>query len=142
MLIPAAGALVFDARKRLLMVRRGRPPQVGAWTIPGGKCLADESPSEAVVRETEEETGLRVRVVRHVGRIRRQAPSAPGAQTAWFVIDDFLCERVAEPFVAGKLVAGDDAAEVRWCTRSEFDSLPLVDQLAETLEQWHMLPSD
>ncbi|MCW2538859.1 MAG: hydrolase [Frankiales bacterium] len=89
------------------------------------------------MRETKEETGLHVRVVRHVGRVRREVPTPAGSESAWFVIDDFLCERVS-----GQVVAGDDAAEVRWCARPEFDSLPLVEQLSETLRDWHMLPSD
>jgi 8-oxo-dGTP diphosphatase len=57
--IPAsAGALVFDADGRLLILK---PVYKSGWTIPGGQVEADgESPWEACKRETLEESGLRV----------------------------------------------------------------------------------
>lgn len=51
---------------KLLLVQRG--PDVaawpGAWCLPAGYCEADEPPAVTAARETEEETGLRVRVTR------------------------------------------------------------------------------
>ncbi len=57
-------ALIFlrDASGRLLMMRRNKAPNLGRWSPVGGKVeTADgESPFECAVRETAEETGLRV----------------------------------------------------------------------------------
>ena len=57
--IPAsAGALIFDARGRLLILN---PTYKKHWTIPGGQIEADgETPWEACRRETREECGLDV----------------------------------------------------------------------------------
>jgi len=51
----------------LLLVRRGRGPAQGEWSVPGGRVERDETLHEAVVRETFEETGLEVVVDRFLG---------------------------------------------------------------------------
>ena len=60
-LVPCVGAVVHDAAGRLLLVRRGRDPHRGRWSLPGGRVEAGESPEQAIEREVREETGLTVR---------------------------------------------------------------------------------
>ena len=43
---------------RYLLVRRGRPPNKGAWSLPGGKLELGESAVAGAVREISEETSL------------------------------------------------------------------------------------
>jgi 8-oxo-dGTP diphosphatase len=59
-----AVAVIFDAEGRVLLSERadGR-----GWNLPSGIVDADESPEEAVVRETKEETGLDVEIIRFIG---------------------------------------------------------------------------
>ncbi|MFN8640490.1 MAG: NUDIX domain-containing protein [Candidatus Binatia bacterium] len=52
----------------VLLLKRPYPP---VWEMPGGAIEPDESPEEAAVRETEEETGLRVELTGLVGTFRR-----------------------------------------------------------------------
>ena len=127
--IPCAGGIVLDAEGRLLLVRRGRPPAVGSWTVPGGRCEPGEEAAAACVREVAEETGLTVRVDAWVGRVERDAP---GGGT--YVIDDFACE-----LVGGTLRAGDDATDARWFAAGELATLPLVPGLLEALTGWGVL---
>lgn len=129
--IACVGAVVRDAQGRLLLVRRGREPGRGRWSIPGGRVEPGESDREAVVREVAEETGLRVEVGRYVGSVRR---AAPGGGT--YDIRDFVAEVVsgAEP------VAGDDADEARWVDPADLATLPLVAGLVEALTGWGLLP--
>lgn len=127
--IAGAGAIVFSAG-RILLVQRGRPPAMGLWSIPGGHVEADESPADAAVRETYEETGLVVRVLRHVGTVTREA-----SQTDEFVIDDFLCELV-EP---GEPVAADDALAARFVPVEELPDIDVVPGLLPALRAWGLL---
>lgn len=58
------GAVVQRADGALLLVQRGREPEKGHWGLPGGKVDWMETVEHAVIREVEEETGLRVAVER------------------------------------------------------------------------------
>lgn len=127
---PCAGGIVHDAAGRLLLVRRGRAPSAGSWSVPGGRCLPGEAAADACVREVAEETGLAVEVVRLAGTVERAAPDG-----GVFVIDDFVCR-----VVGGSLAAGDDATEARWVSRSELARLPLVTGLLDALASWDALP--
>jgi ADP-ribose pyrophosphatase YjhB (NUDIX family) len=128
--VPCAGGIVHDAAGRLLLIRRGRAPSAGLWSIPGGRCLPGEAAAIACVREVAEETGLRVRVLRLAGRVERAAPDG-----GIYVIDDFVCS-----LEGGQLRAGDDATDARWVTPAELAELDLVPELYATLAGWGVLP--
>lgn len=127
---PCAGAIVFDDVGRLLLVRRGRDPGRGLWSVPGGKCLPGESPANACVREVREETGLRVRITRAVGRVQRA-----GIGDVVYDITDYLC-RVQ----GGEGVAGDDADDISWVTAAQLEALDVVEGLREFLVEHDLMP--
>jgi 8-oxo-dGTP diphosphatase len=127
----AAGAVVRDAAGRLLLVQRGKDPEAGRWTLPGGRVEPGESPAAAAAREVTEETGLVVAVGREWLVIER-----PAGPDAVFEIHDF----VAEPR-GGALRAGDDAADVGWFTPAELAGLPLTTDLLAHLGAAGLLPT-
>ncbi len=53
---------VFDAEDRLLMVRETADD--GRWTLPGGWADVNQTASECVLREIDEESGYRARVIK------------------------------------------------------------------------------
>lgn len=129
--VPCVGAIVRDEAGRLLLVRRGRPPSMGTWSVPGGRVEPGETVAAAVAREVAEETGLQVSVGARVGRVEREGPAG-----AVYVIDDFACA-----LVGGTLRAGDDAAAARWVADSDLDALPTAPGLLDALRAWGVLSS-
>ncbi|PKL76196.1 MAG: 8-oxo-dGTP diphosphatase MutT [Candidatus Melainabacteria bacterium HGW-Melainabacteria-1] len=54
---------------RILLIQRGSAiSRPGQWCLPGGRIHDHESPEAAVVRETHEEVGLKVRVLHPLTR--------------------------------------------------------------------------
>jgi len=109
------GAVLVHER-RVLLVRRGREPLKGQWSLPGGLVEVGESLEAAVIREVAEETGLQVRPVELIellDRIHRD-----GERVRYhYVIADYLCR-----VTGGELRAGSDADAVRWVERAEWNS--------------------
>jgi ADP-ribose pyrophosphatase YjhB (NUDIX family) len=121
--VGVGGVVVREGR--VLLIRRGKPPLLGRWMIPGGTVELGETLVEALVREMEEETGLRVeprQVLTVLDRIERDG----GSVAYHFVIIDYLCE-----WLSGDARAGSDALEVAWVSPEE---LPAYDLTPKALE--------
>lgn len=69
-IIPIAVAIVEHDGEYLLQQRMSGQDLAGKWEFPGGKLEPGESPAQAAVRETLEETGLAVRSVRTLLELR------------------------------------------------------------------------
>lgn len=118
----AVGAVVVD-HDRLLLVRRGRGPAAGSWSVPGGRVEVGETLAEAVTRELREETGIEGVCGPLLGWAERID------EADHFVILDFEVTLVGDD----ALVAGDDAAEAVWVDLRDVGELDLVDGVAELL---------
>jgi ADP-ribose pyrophosphatase YjhB (NUDIX family) len=120
--VVAVGAVVVVG-DRLLLVRRGRRPAAGAWSVPGGRVEGGETLAEAVVRELAEETGLEGVCGELVGWVERIDDESH------YVIFDFRVTLLDDR----QPTAGDDAAEVDWIPLADVAEHSLVDGLAEFL---------
>ena len=108
--VPAAGAVIVEERK-ILLVKRAHPPRIGWWSIPAGFMEWDEHPTQTAIRELKEETGLDIRLTDF---FEVYAGSDDCRNNAVLIL--YLAERIG-----GMLEAGDDASEV---TFFGFDELP------------------
>ena len=124
----AVGAVVLDG-ERVLLARRGRPPGQGKWSIPGGLVHLGERIEDALVREIEEESGLRVRLLGLCGVIDRVVREKDTLRYHYGIID-----YVAES-VGGRLQAGSDAAEVRWVNVDDLGQYDTTDGLADMIHR-------
>jgi ADP-ribose pyrophosphatase YjhB (NUDIX family) len=120
------GAIIVEDG-RVVLVKRGHPPLLGEWSIPGGVLEIGEMLRHAAVREALEETGLTVEPGEILGvydRVIRE-----GERTRYhYVLIDFLCRRLS-----GELKAGSDADEVRWFKREDIDALNMAPETAEVV---------
>ncbi len=127
--IPCVGAVIKDARGRLLLIKRGHAPGAGLWSLPGGRIEPGETDAEALVREMREETGLVIDPGQLIGTVRR-----PTQDGGLLDIRDY-----AATVTGGTLRAGDDAADARWVAASELEGLPITEGLVEALTSWGVL---
>ncbi len=114
------GAIIVDAQQ-VLLCRRGQPPYVGLWSLPGGIVELGEPVVDALHREVREETGLEVEIVRLAEVYERIVPGDGHRTEYHFVLLDYLCH-----VESGTLKAGDDAADVRWFASTELASLEMT----------------
>ena len=114
------GAVIVE-QNRVLLIRRGQPPLLGEWSLPGGVLECGETLREAVVREAREETGLAVEPGEMLGVYERIIRDEEKRLRYHYVLIDFLCRPMG-----GDLKAGSDAADVRWFTRGELPDLNLA----------------
>lgn len=118
--ILGVGAVVWNDRAEVLLVRRLNPPRQNEWSLPGGKVEFAEALRAAAIREVREETGLDIEILGLVDVAELVQDEAAGAADAHYVLVDF-CARA----IAGKVAAASDASEARWFSLAETDALPL-----------------
>jgi 8-oxo-dGTP diphosphatase len=128
------GAVIVEDR-RVLLIKRGKAPLLGEWSIPGGMLELGETLRQGAQREALEETGLTVRATKLLGVFDRIVPTLPakeeGARTLYhYVLIDFLCDRIS-----GDVLAAGDASDAAWFSLVEVAALRLA---ADTVEVIHL----
>jgi mutator protein MutT len=124
--VGVGGVVVHDGR--VLLIRRGKPPLVDRWVIPGGTVELGETLLEALVREMEEETALRVEPTELLTAFDRVERDSEGV-VYHFVILDYLCR-----WLSGEARAGSDAREVAWAGPAELAGYDLPPKVLEVVE--------
>jgi 8-oxo-dGTP diphosphatase len=109
--LPLVGVGAVVIREgRALLIRRGKPPRLDEWSLPGGLQRLGETVFEASRREVMEETGIVIRplaVIDVVDLIERDPPT--GRIRYHYTLID-----VAAAWIEGEAAAAGDAAEVMW----------------------------
>jgi len=127
--IVGVGAVIVD-QGRVLLIKRGSPPLLGEWSLPGGVVELGETLRAAAEREALEETGLLVKAAEVIEVLDRIIPGPEGAPQYHYVLIDFLC-RVQ----GGNLRAGGDAADVRWAGENELAEYKLERPAVEVIRK-------
>ena len=118
-------AILISKNKNVLLIERGRDPFLGKWALPGGFIDMNEELETACQRELEEETGLRIEVLKQFkafGGVNRD----PRHRTISVIFYAFT-----ETELMAK--AGDDASNAQWFPLNDlpelaFDHLQILDE--------------
>jgi ADP-ribose pyrophosphatase YjhB (NUDIX family) len=113
-----AVSVVLRHEGRLLLIRRGTPPDRGRWSLPGGRVRFGERLAAAAARELREETGVSAIIGPLVGPFEVLRGGSETEPPTHFVVVTFAAR---DP--EGDLRAGDDAAGAAWVRLDEVDGL-------------------
>lgn len=109
----------------VLLIRRGKSPMRGRWSLPGGRQELGETVREAAVREVREETGLEIRLGELLDVVDTIRRDDSGAVTLQYTLVDFDAD-----WTAGEPAAASDAEHAEW---ADPDALAPYNLWGETL---------
>jgi len=109
------GVAVFHA-DRVLLIRRGKEPRKGQWSLPGGLQHLGETVAEAARREVREETGLELERLDQIAVVDSIRRDVDGRVAYHYTLIDFAAEARSD-----EARAGDDAAAVAWVGLDELE---------------------
>lgn len=116
------GVVVFK-RDKVLLIRRGKEPRKGGWSLPGGRQRLGETVRETALREVREETGLEAEVTALLDVVDSINRDAERKIAYHYTLIDFLAE-----WRAGEARSGGDAAAVAWADPAALDPYELWDE--------------
>ncbi len=121
--IVGVGAVVFRDNQ-VLMIRRGKPPRMGDWSLPGGMQELGETVFAAALREVHEETGVTIQNIALIDVIDSITPDSDGRIQFHYTLVDVVAEwRQGEP------MGGSDAMHAEFMS---FDQVAALDLWRET----------
>ena len=111
--VPAVGVVCLRGGE-VLLIRRGKPPKQGEWSLPGGRIEPGERAIDAGRRELREETGVEAEIIGLIDVVDGLFPEAG----RHYVLIDY-----AARWIKGEPVAGDDALEARFVPLSQAEEM-------------------
>ena len=110
---PCAGVVCLRGGE-VLLIRRGKPPRQGEWSLPGGRIEWGETAAAAALRELAEETGVDAELVGLLDVVDGLFTGTAGELERHYLLVDY-----AATWTSGEPVAGDDATEARFWPADE-----------------------
>jgi 8-oxo-dGTP diphosphatase len=107
--IVGVGAVIWNEKNEIVLIRRGQEPRRGQWSIPGGRLEWGEPVKDAILREVREETGLVVEIAGFIDVVDSVTRDEAGTVSHHYVLIDFSAR-----YLSGDISAGSDAADARW----------------------------
>jgi len=118
-----------------VLIKRGKPPRAGSWSLPGGAQKLGETVHAAAIREIREETCLDACIGGLVDVVDSISPEPDGRIKYHYTLVDVWATVTgdAEP------CAGGDAADARWVALHELEALNLWSETTRVIEKAHAL---
>lgn len=121
------GVVIWRDNK-VLLVKRGKQPRAGQWSLPGGRQLVGETVREAAIREVLEETGLNVELSGLIDVVDSITYDLDDIIDYHYTLIVFSAE-----YKCGEIRPGDDAVDVCWMHIDYLNSLNIWDETQRVL---------
>ncbi len=116
---------------KVLLIKRGKPPRMGQWSIPGGRIEPGETEIQACLRELKEETGITGTILEKVETIRTDFGSGP------YILHDYVAR-----WETGIALGGDDAAHAEFFKMSEIKDFEMWSETHRIIEKSYRIFCD
>jgi len=125
--IVGVGALVWRDDK-ILLIKRGKAPAKGEWSLPGGAQELGETIEETARREVREETGCEIGPLTFLGAFDSMEQDESGGLLYHFTLIDFEAT-----WVSGEPSPGEAEEDARFFSLDQISSLQVWDALGEVI---------
>ncbi|MGB6231682.1 MAG: NUDIX hydrolase [Litorimonas sp.] len=110
----------------VLLIRRGKPPRAGEWSLPGGRIEPGESERDAALRELREETGCSAMLGNKIAVIN-----------ADFEGFAYRLHEYIATWTSGEPEGADDALEARFWDMDEISALRMWPKTEQVIRDAH-----
>lgn len=121
--IDCVGVICFRGDE-VLLIRRGKAPRAGEWSLPGGRIEAGETETEAALRELREETGVSAELRSKIAVIDADFEGYA------YRLHDYVAI-----WTEGEPAGADDAMEARFVKVADITALGMWDKTVEIIQQ-------
>ncbi len=119
----AVGVICFRGHE-VLLIKRGKAPRKGDWSLPGGRVEAGESFETAALRELVEETGVTAKLGKKIATIDANFGDYH------YMLHDYIAH-----YISGDVKAADDAIDAQFFAMDDIASLKMWPKTEEIVRQ-------
>ena len=113
----------------VLLIKRGKPPREGSWSLPGGRQKLGETVRDCALRELVQETGAAATIGPLVDVVDSMTRDHDGGLQYHYTLVDFRAD-----WISGEPRAGGDAVDARWFAPAELADLDLWEETRRVIE--------
>lgn len=124
------GAVIFNDKNQVVLIKRGNEPKKGLWAIPGGNVELGEQVRETAIREVKEECNINIELRDLLGVVDLILKDSGGKVQYHYVLIDYLAQ-----YSGGELKPQSDVSETGWFYQNELEKLDIPEVTLKVLEK-------